>query len=559
MQGPVLSHSLIDTSATQRPSQHAPVGIGATSSSYHRCGSGYFWPEHVYHVSAYPDIRMAHQLVLFINLAGLLLLELFLGADVSITQNIPATMTPGSEVRVNVTVNKASLGGFAKLQLDLPPGLTVTAIETKGASFTFADQKAKFIWMALPSTPNFRLSYTLSADASASGPLEIKGRFSYIEDNERKTYDLPVAIVDLGASGAVVASVPEPVVSETAAAEEEEAPAGNQDLVSAAGGAPASNTPFVIIERSSVPPMQGVGGVNGTRTITAITEKEMVVEVTVKKGDIRGFGKLQEVIPQGFTATEKSSDEAIFTTQDRIVKFVWLNLPSKSEVTVSYKLRANERPDGDYSIDGEFGYLKNEETQKAIIGTSRFFVGPKAMETMASDGSSMGNLDGADPSLSLNARAKADAEAAKAKQEAEARKAQEEAAARKAKEEAASTAQATKPKTTATTPPAKSTSIPAPERGVTYKVQITAAHKEVGKAYFQARHRYSGNFSIERHQGWIKYVTGSYTNYSEARDQRVNFVQAGHNFPGPFVTAYNNGERITVQEALLISNQKWVQ
>ncbi|MBX2980831.1 MAG: hypothetical protein KF905_16210 [Flavobacteriales bacterium] len=502
---------------------------------------------------------MAHQLVLFINLAGLLLLELFLGADVSITQNIPATMTPGSEVRVNVTVNKASLGGFAKLQLDLPPGLTVTAIETKGASFTFADQKAKFIWMALPSTPNFRLSYTLSADASASGPLEIKGRFSYIEDNERKTYDLPVAIVDLGASGAVVASVPEPVVSETAAADEEEAPSGNQDLVSAAGGAPASNTPFVIIERSSVPPMQGVGGVNGTRTITAITEKEMVVEVTVKKGDIRGFGKLQEVIPQGFTATEKSSDEAIFTTQDRIVKFVWLNLPSKSEVTVSYKLRANERPDGDYSIDGEFGYLKNEETQKAIIGTSRFFVGPKAMETMASDGSSMGSLDGADPSLSLNARAKADAEAAKAKQEAEARKAQEEAAARKAKEEAASTAQATKPKTTATTPPAKSTSIPAPERGVTYKVQITAAHKEVGKAYFQARHRYSGNFSIERHQGWIKYVTGSYTNYSEARDQRVNFVQAGHNFPGPFVTAYNNGERITVQEALLISNQKWVQ
>jgi hypothetical protein len=169
----------------------------------------------------------------------------------------------------------------------------------------------------------------------------------------------------------------------------------------------------------------------------------------------------------------------------------------------------------------------------------------------------MGNLDGTDPSLALNPKAKAEAEARKAKEEAEARKAKEEAEARKAKEEAARAAQAAKPKTT--TPPARSTSIPAPERGITYKVQITAAHKEVGKAYFQARHRYSGDFSIERHQGWIKYVTGSYANYKDARDQRVNFVQAGHNFPGPFVTAYNNGERITVQEALLISNQKWVQ
>jgi hypothetical protein len=101
--------------------------------------------------------------------------------------------------------------------------------------------------------------------------------------------------------------------------------------------------------------------------------------------------------------------------------------------------------------------------------------------------------------------------------------------------------------------------VSAPEKGVTYKVQITAAHREVGKAYFNARHRYTGAFSIERHQGWIKYVTGSFGEYREARDQRVRYVEAGHDFPGPFVTAYNNGERITVQEALLITKQQWVQ
>jgi hypothetical protein len=81
----------------------------------------------------------------------------------------------------------------------------------------------------------------------------------------------------------------------------------------------------------------------------------------------------------------------------------------------------------------------------------------------------------------------------------------------------------------------------------------------VGKAYFVARHKYNGDFQLERHQGWIKYVTGGYTTYKEARDQRVAYLQGGHDFPGPFVTAYNNGERITVQEALMITKQQWFQ
>ncbi|HPJ51731.1 MAG TPA: hypothetical protein PLF80_02245, partial [Flavobacteriales bacterium] len=100
--------------------------------------------------------------------------------------------------------------------------------------------------------------------------------------------------------------------------------------------------------------------------------------------------------------------------------------------------------------------------------------------------------------------------------------------------------------------------IPAPESGVNFKVQITAAHREVGADYFRERHRYSGDFGIERHEGWIKYVTGKFPDYRAARDQREAFVRAGHRFPGPFVTAYDQGRRITVQEALMISNQQWV-
>lgn len=472
---------------------------------------------------------MAHQLVLLINLIGLLVVDALFLADINITQDVPSTMEAGSEVRVTMNITKGDLGGFAKLQLDLPPGMSVTAIETKGASFTFADQKAKFIWMALPSGPSFKISYTLGADATASGSLNINGRLSFIEDNERKTYDLPTAtvLVTGGTPTPVVATITEPIVNDP----------GAMDLVSAAGGAPVGTIPVAVIDYAQgVAPIQGPGNVGGSRTITPLSAQEMMVEVVVRKGDIRGFGKLQEAIPAGFMAVEHRSGEAIFTAQDRVVKFVWLNLPSSAELNVSYKLRSISPQEGQFNIDGEFGYLLNDETQKAVLGTSKFFVGTEALKQMAQQVEAGGGEPIAKTEPKDTVKQKTEPEPVRT----------------------APPAPKPKPDPPVTEPKPKPT-ISGPEKGILYKVQITAAHREVGRSYFQARHKYGGEFSIERHQGWIKYVTGRYANYKEARDQRVTFVQAGHNFPGPFVTAYNNGERITVQEALLISNQKWVQ
>ena len=290
------------------------------------------------------------------------------------------------------------------------------------------------------------------------------------------------------------------------------------------------------MNESGIAPQQGAGGVMGTRSISAITETEMLVEVVVNKGDIRGFGKLQETIPAGFTALEKNSSEAIFTTQDRIVKFVWLNLPAAKELKVVYKLRANGQPDGEYTVNGEFGYLLNDETQKAVLGSTNFFTGPKALETQA---------------VATNTEPAKTTEPTKI---TEPIKPKPETVKSTVPKDDGATAQTDKPKTKPTTP-----HVSGAETGVTYKVQIMAAHREVGSAYFDHQFHYGGDFSIERHEGWIKYVTGRHSDYRSARDERDGFVSAGHNFRGPFVTAYNNGDRITVQEALMIGNHKSAQ
>lgn len=471
------------------------------------------------------------------NVAGLILFNLLFGGDVSITQNLPPTIEPGSEVRVTVTINKEQISGFAKLQIDLPPGLSATAIETKGASFTYADGKAKFIWMALPTQPSFKVSYTLSADAGATGTLPVTARLSYIQDNERKTVDMAPATITIG-NGAAVASLPATPTPPPASlgTSNESTPATTAPAPAAALEATATMTGNGNEAPEAVAPQAGVGDVSGTRTVSPVSAYESLVTVTVKKGGLRGFGKLQESLPEGFTAIAKDNDDAIFSASGRIVKFVWLNLPSKSELTVRYRMIAPAGARGAYTVNGEFGYLVNDLTQRAVIGSTAFNLGEAAVAVVAPP-------PAADTSTKTPSTATVAPPSSTTTTAVESPKQPEH----------------TEPPVTTSTNKPKVTTTPAPESGITYKVQITAAHREVGKPYFEQRHHYSGDFSIERHEGWIKYVTGLFDRYKAARDQRQAYIDAQYNFPGPFVTAYNNGERITVQEALMISGQRSAQ
>ncbi|MFZ1666339.1 MAG: hypothetical protein WBO28_15580 [Flavobacteriales bacterium] len=496
-----------------------------------------------------------------LNVAGLFLFNMLFVDDVSVKQDLPASMDPGTEVRVTVTIDKGNVSGFAKLQLDLPPGLSATAIETKGASFTFAEGKAKFIWMALPTQPSFTVSYTLGAAANAGGTLAVNGRFSYIEDNERKMVDLQPGTVRLSGDAPALAAEPKPAFTapvvtptETENTAITETPVITEvtNAVSETINNDNDGTPIPDATIPTTPGMtalQGPGNVSASRTVTPVNDNEALVEVLIRKGSLRGFGKLQENIPAGFSAVATESDDAIFSAKGTTAKFVWLNLPQKNDIKVVYRLVANGSGKGEHTVNGEFGYLVNDLTQRAVVGSSTFTLGTAAVAQQVEK-----------PAPTVVAPApKSEVVKPEPVKPVTAEKIEPTKPAPVEKTVTVKSEPVVKQAAPATASASKVTSMSGPEKGITYKVQITAAHREVGKEYFEQRHHYSGDFSIEHNDGWIKYVTGMFDRYNSAKAQRQEFLDSNYNFPGPFVTAYNNGERITVQEAMMIAKQNSAQ
>ena len=92
--------------------------------------------------------------------------------------------------------------------------------------------------------------------------------------------------------------------------------------------------------------------------------------------------------------------------------------------------------------------------------------------------------------------------------------------------------------------------------GLNYRVQICATHTETTTDYFVTNNNVNEEIYMEMHQGWTKFTVGNFGLYKEARDYREE-VRTNYSIVGPFVTAYNDGTRITVQEALMTSNQRW--
>lgn len=432
---------------------------------------------------------------------------------VTVTIQAPEEATTGSSIIVQVTINKGNISSFARFQQTLPVGYTAEPVNVPTGDFIFKDQRVIVGWLNLPNDEQITFSYKINIDPTAEGPLFLTGVFSYIENNERKNVESPTVSVIIRPAGANLYAQQQDTSKTT-----------QEGVVSGKGE--EYNLDNVFCYRQIVQ-----------------QNNEFVVSILVNTANLPRdkFAKIQEKIPLGYTAFAIETNDGIFSFKDNTVKFLWMSLPPQKQFVVSYKLIPNEEIAGTPDLSGSFSYVENEATKiKSII--NKDFLNAPIMAMVEEQKRNVSNNQ-----IPVSTENNLTAQIIESKKE-------EKQSYTSKEQKQLSTKQKGKTNIQETT----QESVTMPEIGVKYRVQIAAAHRVVNtKTYFKQFNIYEP-VKIEQHEGWHKYTIGSFGLYKEARDKRV---QIWNTTPihDAFVTAYNNGVRITVQEALMITNQKWVQ
>lgn len=129
-------------------------------------------------------------------------------SQITINANFPSNMNSASTVDAEVKINKGAVGNFAKYQLDVPAGYVISIVDAKGGNFTFENQRAKIVWVSVPSEPEFTVKLKVQANSDATNPGTFLQKFYYLENNEKKEVEATPAIINIGGGSAVVATTP---------------------------------------------------------------------------------------------------------------------------------------------------------------------------------------------------------------------------------------------------------------------------------------------------------------------------------------------------------------
>lgn len=88
-------------------------------------------------------------------------------------------------------------------------------------------------------------------------------------------------------------------------------------------------------------------------------------------------------------------------------------------------------------------------------------------------------------------------------------------------------------------------------KGLFFRVQVAASHFLVTQEYFTDRYKFDEQLYVDNVDGWVKYTIGEYLTFEEANEKRKTLTV--YPFKGPFIVAFNDGQRIPIYNARQLS------
>jgi len=451
---------------------------------------------------------MIKYLFIVINSLAVFIFGLFSGDNgITVTGSIPTTFKAGSEVPVEIKISKGSMAGFAKFQLELPEGIAVKETENKGANYTYNAGIAKWVWASLPAENDVTIKMTLISSVEAAGVKTIRAKFSFVEDNAKQVVEMTPAEVTITA--------PDP---ETLAAANTTAPVTTENPAAAKpdSTSPATPSSALPVTQNNPSNAEPVGNISVARTITK-NNSEYTVNLKIKKDGTKGFARYSDDLPDGLIVKANKTDGSSFSVGDGKLKFVWVNVPEKEDLELEYTVSGNSKEV--LTLNGEYSYLEDNQSKKYTLKT-----------------------DQADMSLLQGALAETP-------KEEKTEPTPEPKTETKPNEIVENTIPATETKMEQTLSKKDGT--------INYHVQIGAfTNAKVTADKLKKKFQVSEAIASEMQGGFSKFMVGAHGEYKKARDHR-EVMKTSNGIKSSFVVAYNSGKRITVQEALMITSQKW--
>jgi cell division septation protein DedD len=470
---------------------------------------------------------MIKYLFIFINTISLFIYGLFNAGPITVTNTIPKNLKPGQEVAIEVSVSKGNMSGFAKLQLDIPEGFTVKESDSRGANFSFGDGIAKWVWSSLPTDEVLTVKCMLVAGANMSGAKTIGGKYSYVENNAKVVVEMEPVEVTIG--DAVAGS------------------GNNSGGTTTPTETPVTGTPTQATN-SGNGNVEPAGAITATRTISyGENEGDFIVSIRINKGLTKGFARYSDDIATDMFAKGVKTEGASFSVSDGKVKFVWVAVPEKEILEISYTMQNVSR---EVVLNGEYSYLEQNQSKSYNLNPDKMGGNVPLATNTNTQATNTNTWSTGTPTETPNTNTTV--------------------AVTPTESQNTNTVATVTPTETAVTPTetvVKNTpsvtetptveALPKKEGNVNYMVQI-GAFTSSGVTAGKLSRKFSINekISSEMAGGFSKFMVGDHDEYKRARDHRER-MKGSNGVRSAFVVAYNGGKRITVQEALMVSNQKW--